>query len=181
MSINARGWLGKFAVSFALILLVGFCPSVASASCVRGSPTYSDIDAVRFERTNCFGGKCPTYEVVLTKEEGCYYVGMHNVDKIGTYKGACVGSTMLRTIAALRTHAFYTLHYDSEVLALDVPHYIVSVERCGVTTILDWPAYEGRKDIMGLLDNLDRVADSVRWHKISDSVQEPLEGTAVIP
>ncbi len=72
---------------------------------------------------------------------------------------------------ALQSHDFYHLNYDSSVLVLDAPHYIVAAERCGVTTKLDWPAYENRRDIKSLLDGLDAVTKGISWHKISDSTE----------
>jgi Domain of unknown function (DUF6438) len=180
MSINANGRFRDTAGGLIFILMVVVNTSVADAACGRGAPVYNDIDAVRFERTNCFGN-CPAYQVLLTKDGDCYYVGMRNVKKVGTYKGTCSRGTLMRAIVALRSHDFYTLNYDSAVLVLDAPHYIVSVERCGVTTILDWPAHEPRKDIRALLDDLDQISESIRWQKISDSIQTPLEDTATIP
>jgi hypothetical protein len=63
------------------------------------------------------------------------------------------------------------LDYDSSILALDVPHYIVAAERCGVTTKLDWPAFESRRDIESLFDSLDALTQHIHWHKISDSTE----------
>jgi hypothetical protein len=74
----------------------------------------------------------------------------------------------------LQRHEFYRLNYDSSVLVTDVPHYIVAAERCGVTTKLDWPAFQNRKDIESLFDGLDAVTERIRWHKISNSA-EPME------
>jgi hypothetical protein len=163
------------------LILASACISSAHAACGQHKlPSYGDIDAIRYEVTNCFG-KCPSYQVLFTKEGDCYYVGMRYVSDIGTYAGACSAAALKRAIAVLKRYDFYKLNYDSAILVLDAPHYIVSAERCGVTTIFDWPAYENRMDIISLLHGLDRVKDEVRWHKISSSLQSPLADRASIP
>jgi hypothetical protein len=43
--------------------------------------------------------------------------------------------------------------------------------RCGVTTTLDWPAYEDRRDIEALLDALDIITTGIRWSKRSDDTK----------
>jgi hypothetical protein len=88
-----------WALSFALTIAVTISP--AWAACGQGkAPTYGDIDAIRYEGTNCFG-KCPSYEVLFTKKRACYYVGIRYVSKIGTYQGTCSSATFAQAIAVL--------------------------------------------------------------------------------
>jgi hypothetical protein len=156
--------------------------SSAEARCGRGQlPNYGDVDAVRYERSNCFGGKCPNYSVLFTKEGQCYYVGTANVGMIGTYRGACTSLTFNSVKSALRGYGFYDLNFDSGVLVLDAPHYLISVDRCGVTTRLDWPAYEDRKDILALLKRLDVITNNVPWRKTGNGLQPPFPARASIP
>lgn len=67
-----------------------------------------------------------------------------------------------------------------DVEVLDAPHYIVAAERCGVTTKLDWPAYENRRDIESLFDGLDAITAGIHWHKISKSAA-PMEQWLNLP
>jgi Domain of unknown function (DUF6438) len=166
-----------------LPLAVALSTSPAQSACGKARPTYTDIEAVRYERTGCFG-KCPTYQVLFSNL-GCYYVGIQYVPKHGTYKSACSTLILKQVSEVLKTRGFYDLNYNSRVLILDTPHYIVSVERCGVTTTLDWPSTEDanldRKDIRALFDELDIVTRQMAWRMVSGSVESPLPLLDPIP
>jgi hypothetical protein len=143
----------------------------AYAACRPGkTPTYADIQSVSYERTGC-RGRCPAYAVLFTGYSDCEYVGELYVSMPGTYANACAGATLNRAVAALRSHGFFALNYNSRIPVTDVPHYIVSAMRCGVTTTLDWPAYEDRRDIEALLDALDIITTGIRWSKRSDDTK----------
>lgn len=165
----------------AVLIAASVTPQISLAACGRGlTPTYRDIEAIRYERTNCFG-ECPSYEVLFTRDLGCYYVGSKYTSKLGTYKSNCSYTVLKGAIAVLDSHAFYALNYDSSVLVLDAPHYILSVVRCGVTTKLDWPAHDNRQDIESIFARLDAIANRLTWHKVSDSTESPLPLVASIP
>lgn len=143
----------------------------AYAACGPGKiPTYADIQSVSYARTGC-GGRCPTYKVFFTDYRDCWYVGELYVSMPGTYEDHCAATILKRAVAALRLHDFYALNYDSRVLVTDVEHVIVSAKRCGVTTTLDWPAYEDRQDIKLLLYALDKITMSMPWKKTSDDTE----------
>ena len=114
------------------------------------------------------------------KDGDCYYVGYKYVSMLGRYAQACTSGILKRTVGVLQRHDFYHLNYDSSINVLDAPHYIVAAERCGVTTKLDWPAFQNRKDIESMFDSLDAVTKSIRWHKISSST-ESMEYWLVLP
>ena len=155
------------------------CTAYADAACGRGqTPTYSDIEGLRFVRTDCFG-TCPSYEVLISPF-GLYYVGRKYVDKTGTYQ-ASLGNTVTLAKEILQKHDFYRLNYDDSGLITDVPHFILAVERCGVTTKLDWPDYGNRPDIQTLFNALDTIIRNKAWHKTSDSTDSPLSLFATIP
>lgn len=167
----------------ALVVPMLFAISIAPAvgACGQGkTPTYSDIYAIRYERTNCFG-KCASYEVLFTNNLDCYYVGYEYVAKRGTYKSVCTAGVLKRASAVLEAHDFFALNYNSSVLVTDLPHYVVAVERCGVTTMLNWPARGDRKDIESLFDGLDKITAEVGWQKASNSAEPPLPLLAPIP
>jgi|HubBroStandDraft_5_1064220.scaffolds.fasta_scaffold22314_3 hypothetical protein len=166
----------------ALIMTVAFMASSSAggAACGHGTASYTDINAVRYERGGCFG-HCPYYQVLFTRLGKCYYVGMKNVSKLGTYESSCSPRILLRAANVLRSRNFYGTDYDSSALILDTPHYIVSAERCGVTTILNWPAHGTNSRITGLMDDLDAITKRVKWRKISDSSESPVSGIATIP
>jgi hypothetical protein len=155
------------------------CTSYAQAACGPGKvPTYDDISGLRYVRTECFG-KCPSYEVLIW-ELGLYYVGRTYNDKPGTYE-APLGNTLVRARALLKAHRFFSLNYDDRPSITDVPHYIVAVVRCGVTTKLDWPAFGARPDIESLFDAFDALVKNVKWHKTSDTTESPENLFATIP
>jgi Domain of unknown function (DUF6438) len=157
----------RYAVAAIVILFA--VPAPAVAACGPGkTPTYADIQSVSYGRTGCFG-RCAAYDVLFDDYEHCYYVGELYVAMPGTYEDACTSAVLKRAVAALRLHDFYGLNYDSRVLVLDVPHFIISVKRCGVTTKLDWPLFEDRNDIESLMDALDKITESIPWRKTSDS------------
>lgn len=167
------------------LLMVVTTTTPVQAACGKGkTPAYGDIEAIRFERTNCYG-KCPSYEVLFarttTDKYECYYVGREYVSKHGTYQADCSSATFQKAVGALEFSDFYQLNYDSSVIVTDVPHYVVGAERCGVTTKLDWPASEKRQDIPSLLDQLDGIANSLRWHRVSNSLESPLSLLDSIP
>ncbi len=173
--------LSRILSMLSLLLSIAASLSPAQAACGQGKvPTYGDIDAIRYERTNCFG-KCPDYQVLFASRNECYYVGTQYVPKHGTYEAVCSPAVVKRAIAVLERQEFYSLNYDSSILVLDAPHYIISVERCGVTTKLDWPWREDRKDIESLFSELDVITDDIRWHKVSNSLESPLPLVASIP
>jgi hypothetical protein len=162
--------LRKFVLFCAVLaFIVGWYMRVPSlADCGAGkTPSAADIEAIRFERTNCFG-KCPTYEVLFTRDSGCYYVGFQYVEKIGTYGNSCTRSDFKRVVEVVSGHKFFELNYDTRVIVTDVPHYVASVERCGVTTTLNWRPYGERRDIDSLFDAFDAVTNRLRWKKLSD-------------
>jgi Domain of unknown function (DUF6438) len=163
-----------------LLIALSFLSAVAAsispgpAACGPGKvATYSDVQAVWYERTGCFG-RCPGYQVVFSKYGDCYYIGFEYVLRLGRYAQTCSSNILKQATQVLQRHEFYRLNYDSSILVTDVPHYIVAAERCGVTTKLDWPAFQDRKDIESLFDGLDAVTEHIRWHKISNSA-EPME------
>lgn len=167
------------ALSIAFVFAANSSPAVAE--CGKGAaPSYSDIEAIRYVRTNCFG-KCPNYEVLFTKDLDCYYVGSEYVQKRGTFSSACAPSVLKSAIAALRAHNFYNLNYDPSIIVLDVPHDIVAVARCGVTTKLDWPSSTSLPNFSSLFEALDAVTDRIHWHKVNASLHSPLPLIASIP
>jgi len=93
----------------------------------------------------------------------------------GTYEDHCSQAVLKRAVAALRLYGFYGMNYDSRIVVTDVPHYVISVERCGVTTKLDWPAALPpdyyRKDIASLMNALGKITKSIPWRKTSDSTE----------
>lgn len=168
--------MGKAVILFTnrrLVAAIGFLLTISSApvlaECGPGkTPTYADVQSVSYGRTACFG-RCPSYEVLFTYYNDCEYVGELYVAMPGTYESDCSPDVLRRAVAALNVHKFYTLNYDSHVVVTDVSHYFVSVKRCGVTTKLDWPAYNERKDIESLLSALDKITRRIPWQKKSDA------------
>lgn len=165
-------------IVFGVAFLIA-CMGSARAACGPGKvPSYEDIRGLRYVRTGCFG-KCPNYEVLISGL-GLYYVGRTYVDRPGTYE-APLGDTLLRARALLQAHHFFALNYDDRTLITDVPHYIVAVVRCGVTTKLDWPEFGDRPDIESLFNAFDALVKNTKWHKTSDSTESPLDLFASIP
>jgi len=154
-------------VFFRIILV--FCALFAAnapaiASCGAGkTPTYDDIQAVQYARTECFG-KCPSYKVEFSTS-GSYYVGGLRAPRHGNYAAPYDSSVLEHAVDVVRRHDFFSINYDSSILVSDVPHLIVVVSRCGVTTKLDWPSYQHRQDIEGLMKDLDAITDGIRWQK----------------
>jgi hypothetical protein len=175
--------ISKLLSASSLLLAVAGSISPANGACGQGkTPSYLNIDEIRYARTGCFG-KCPNYEVLFANSGECYYVGRENVPKHGTYDAACTATTLKDAIAMLERHQFYNLNYDPSIIVTDAPHYIISVERCGVTTTLDWQLHvrEDRNDIKALFDGLDLITDRVRWHKVSNRLTSPLPLLVPIP
>ncbi len=168
-------------------MLLSYTP-YADASCGIGKhPSYSDIRAIRYARTSCFG-KCPDYEVLFS-DLGLYYAGRRWVKMTGTYeaehptdeqfrRGVLPASFRL-AVRLLERYDFFDLSVEP-VLVTDVPHYIIAVERCNVTTKLDMPSYPERRDVEGLFDALDVIKDQVHWTKTSDTDASPLSLYATI-
>ena len=143
----------------------------AFASCgPNATRTYGDITAIRYARTACFG-HCPNYEV-LVSQQGFYYVGKSDVSKHGTYK-APLGNTLARVRKTLEAHRFFKLVVP-HIAVMDVPHLILSVERCGLATRLDFPQLDEREGVTRLFDALDAIVAHAAWRKTSDSVESPL-------
>ena len=92
----------------------------------------------------------------------------------------CSSDAFRGATRVLQKHNFYRLNYDSSKLVTDVPHYIVAAQGCGVTTKLDWPAFQDREDIESLFDSLDVITKHIRWHKISSSTA-PMEQWLDLP
>jgi hypothetical protein len=165
--------------AFGLATVLG-CTGYTYAACGQGKvPTYNDISGLRYVRTDCFG-KCPSYEVLISNLPGLDYVGRRYVDMLGTYE-APLGHTLTSAQVVLERHHFYGLNYDDTKHITDVPHYIVAVARCGVTTKLDWPDFGDRPDIESLFNALDALVKNVKWHKTSDSTESPEDLFASIP
>lgn len=170
---NAKRLRARGASILTLPLLFITNVAIAMAACGQGAvPKYGDINAIEFERANCFGS-CQSYQVLITNEQQCYYIGIRNVSKLGSFQGACSPAILKRAIAVLERNDFYNLNYDSSTLVLDAPHYVISAERCGVTTKLDWPVHGIRKDIETLLMELDTITDTINWHRVSSHPQLP--------
>lgn len=157
----------------ALIFIGLFATSntVGLAKCGHGErPSYSDIDEVRYAATNCFG-HCPNYQVLFTRRGGCGYVGISDVARRGTYEGTCSFEIFKRAVRALQARDFYSINYDSSALVLDTPHSIISVERCGVTTTLDWPDAPPEPRITLLMNDLDAITKGIKWRKTGSGTQ----------
>ena len=158
-----------YVVGFSLVAGIG----PAQAACGIGKlPTYS-VEAIRYERTNCFG-QCPSYQVLFTSYLGCYYLGFQNVSKHDTFESSCSDQTVRRASLVLMQHDFFNMNCDPSVRVQDAPHYIVSVERCGVTTSLNWPSHGERTDIKSLFNDLDFITKSLKWSKTNASLEPPL-------
>lgn len=178
--------LARSAFLTSMMLLASIATAVASCGLDK-HPTYSDITAVRYEETSCLG-KCPSYEVLFS-DLGAYYVGRRWVQMTGTYQaetpsnGAYLAGNLPRSlrqaVQVLERYNFFDLNVETD-LVTDVPHYIVAVQRCGVTTKLDWAAYGKRRDIEDLFDALDAITNGVHWTKTSDSDESPLNAYAAI-
>jgi hypothetical protein len=172
--------LSRLLSALGLVLGVVVSISPALGACGKGKiPTYTDIQTIWYERSNCFG-TCPSYQVLFSKNGDCYYVGYKYVSTVGTYGQTCSPDALKRATTVLLEHHFYRLNYDSSILVTDVPHYIVAAEACGVTSKLDWPAFQDRRDIESLFDSLDVITKRIRWHKISSSTA-PMEQWLSLP
>jgi hypothetical protein len=156
----------RLALGFALAAAIS---SVAPAFAACGSgqiPNYRDIQAVRYEKTACFG-VCPSYVVSLSRV-GLSYTGRSNVARIGRYESS--ETRKFADVVALLSKLDFFAIKIKPVFITDVPHFIVEVERCGVTRKIDWPAMvfagvSGTQDIRALFNGLDRITNSVAWHK----------------
>jgi hypothetical protein len=139
----------------------------AFAACGNGQiPNYRDIAAVRYEKTACYG-VCPSYEVSFSRG-GLSYTGRANVARMGDYTSSETGK-FSDVVALLSKFDFYSFKVKP-VFVTDVPHFIVEVQRCGVATKIDWPALvwpgvSGTHDLRDLFKGLDRITNSVAWHK----------------
>ena len=143
-----------------------FSIAPALAACGSGqTPGYGDISSVRYEKTACYG-VCPSFEVSFSRA-GLTYTGRDNVARIGNYTSSETGK-FDDVVALLSRLQFYSFKVKP-VFVTDVPHYIISVERCGVNTSLDWRAmvYTGASggDFGALFNGLDRITNSVVWRK----------------
>lgn len=160
----------------------------ARAKCGLGQhPAYDDITAVRYVRTPC-RGKCPVYEVLFSGF-GLYFVGRSDVNRHGTYVAELPGRLdypewnpdgLRLAVRVLQKHDFFSLSVRASIVT-DVPHLIVAVDRCRVSTKLDLATYGQRPDIDRLFDDLDDVTDKVRWRKQNDSLLSPIPFVAPIP
>ena len=156
----------RFALGFAFLASL-FSMAPAFAACGNGqTPGYGDVSVVRYEKTVCFG-VCPSYEVSFSPRV-LTYEGRANVTKMGRYESSETAK-FSDIIALLAKFDFYSFKIKP-VFVTDVPHYIISVERCGATKTLDWPALvypavSGSHDIRALFNGLDRITDGVRWQK----------------
>ncbi|MBV9271506.1 MAG: hypothetical protein JO165_10445 [Candidatus Eremiobacteraeota bacterium] len=168
----------RAAKSYVLVLSFFICVANARADCTIGKTMqYSDIEAIRYVRSACYG-TCTNYEVLYSRL-GNYYVGRDHVKKLGTYQG--IDSAPLKDATALlRQQRFFEFHFEP-IMVTDVPHYIVAVQRCGVTTKLDWPAYSRNPKIERLFDSLDNITNRVDWHKRADGDESPRGLLASIP
>jgi Domain of unknown function (DUF6438) len=163
---------------FAAVVMTFAVPAAAFAQCHRGTITYGDIEAVRYARTPCFG-RCPVDEVLLSRQ-GNYYVGRKYVAKTGTYTNAD-GNALARAIHLLEESRYFTLVVPKHsAFVTDLPHSIISVERCGVTTVLDWNHMAGSGPLEALFKRLDAARDSLTWKKSSDAMDSPLPRLAPI-
>jgi hypothetical protein len=153
-----------FVLAFAAAMTSG---APALAACGNGqTPNYRDIRAVRYEKTACYG-VCPSYAVSFSAAR-LTYDGRSNVARIGSYTSSETGK-FYDVVALLAKLDFYSFTVKP-VFVTDVPHFIVEVERCGVSKRIDWPAgiwpgVSGARDIRDLFDGLDRITNSVAWHK----------------
>lgn len=87
---------------------------------------------------------------------------------MGSYEAPEAGE-FVEVIALLAKLDFYSMNVKRAYVT-DVPHYIVSVERCGVTKRIDWPALvwpgvSGTHDIRDLFNGLDRITNSISWRR----------------
>ncbi len=177
------------AVFMLLVLPASMAP--AYASCGPGKqPTSSDIRAIRYTRTSCLG-KCHDYEVLFSGL-GSYYVGRRWVAMSGTYEAPAQQPDAASSLSSLKQesflkqavrvlirHDFFNLNADPRFLT-DVPHLIIAVDRCDVTTKLDFVDDGQRPDIEKLFDGLDVITGRVPWKKTSDSFDSPLPLSAMI-
>jgi Domain of unknown function (DUF6438) len=164
----------RLSVAIVSFLSMFALPTVCDGECGVGkTPTYADISAVRYARTSCFG-RCPDYQVLFAKISThdpkfiCEYVARSNVSKHGTYAAVCRSEVLSKVVSLLETSGFYSLSVVPDLVS-DVPHLLIAVERCDVTTVLNWPEYPQRPDIDGLAKGLDRITDAQTWSKTSDS------------
>jgi hypothetical protein len=178
--LSARVAIISLAISLELIAPV-------AASCGLGKqPSYSDISAVRYKHTACRGG-CAEFEVLFSTF-GLYYVGRAHVQMRGTYQVGVPArydpswkpEALRLATAALEKAQFYRLSVRPSIIT-DVPHLIISVERCRVTTILDFANYGQRPDIEKVADELDEVVTRIPWQKVSNTLNSPLPSTAWAP
>lgn len=125
-------------------------------------------------------GTCPDYEVLFSNL-GLYYVGRANVRMHGTYEAetpknyapAWSPDGLRQAVKVLQQHNFFSLSVVPSIVT-DVPHLIISAERCGVTTKLDLADSGRRPDIEKLFDQLDAITDRVTWGKTSNDLSSPL-------
>jgi len=153
---------------FGLVFAAAICSAgPALAACGNGLPAnYRDIESVKYEKTTCYG-VCPSYQVAFSPG-GLTYTGRANVTRMGNYTSADTAK-FADVVSLLSKLDFYSFKVAPGFVT-DVPHFIVEVERCGVTRRIDWPALiypgvSGTHDIRDLFNGLDRITNSVNWHK----------------
>jgi hypothetical protein len=166
-------------ISIGISLAFALCttPSAHAACGVSRTPSYSDIQAIRYVEVS----DNPRYNhEVIFSELGLYYVGRSRIQMYGTYE-AHVSNIFERTKRLLQSHNFFALTVSPHLFVTDTVHWGIAVQRCGVTTKLDWPLALQRPDLSSLFDGLDAIVARTAWHKTSDSLESPLAGLASIP
>lgn len=157
--------IGRFVFCAVFAAVASIAP--AYAACGIGQvPAYSDIVSVKYEKTACYG-VCPSFLVEFSPAR-LTYDGRANVTRIGIYESSQTGK-FADVVALLSKFDVYSFNIKP-LPVTDVPHFIVAVQRCGVTKRIDWPAMvwpgvSGKHDLRQLFDGLDRITNGVEWQK----------------
>ncbi len=150
----------KWRIGSVLILM-------ALAGAVFGQPAVqvqNAITEVRVEHTPCYGA-CPVYTLILRRDGTATFIGVRNVEKIGTYTTNF--SDFSQLTQAIEQRGFSRFKPRYAIPATDLPHTITTVIQSKGQKTVDRYGNTGPQSLWEIEAMIDGAVAEAHWKKVS--------------
>jgi hypothetical protein len=125
----------------------------------------SEIGEVTLERTTCFG-LCPAYTVTIAPNGAVTYIGGRYTRISGERHARADHAAVVDLHHRILAADFFNLQDEYRTTVSDLPDYIVTVERGGITKrVLDYGGLAAAMPpaVRAIEEEIDGIAGTERW------------------
>jgi|SRR5881392_813634 len=122
----------------------------------------TDVLEISMRRTPCLG-RCPTYDLTLTRAGEATYNGVSEATRTGHYRASIDAAAFVRLALLLVDGAFFALDTGYRSAVTDMPTTFLCMRTTSVARCIRHEGHAGPRVLSSLEDSVDAVASGLTW------------------